>query len=156
MSKSVTPAPDPNKDKEKGIARERAAAQHMVQDWQRLDMDSSDDSGTDSEDALPGNGTAVCTETDDGIEVYECVACDKTFLSEASWDNHERSKKHKQAVFRLKKEMKLESEMFSEDEENAFAEGPLIGSGDLPEDLTEAMEDEMQGLTLANASNTVK
>lgn len=39
---------------------------------------------------------------DDGAggEIFECVACNKTFQSEASWGNHERSKKHKQAVFR--------------------------------------------------------
>jgi DnaJ family protein A protein 5 len=28
------------------------------------------------------------------------VACNKVFQSEPSWTNHERSKKHKQAVYR--------------------------------------------------------
>lgn len=51
------------------------------QDWQKL-RHSSDE---DEEDA-------------DEDQVYECVACNKTFLSEASWSNHERSKKHKQAM----------------------------------------------------------
>lgn len=37
------------------------------------------------------------------------MACGKTFASEASWVNHERSKKHKQAVWRLKKEMRAEA-----------------------------------------------
>lgn len=54
------------------------------QDWQRL-RHSSDEEGSENEGEE---------------EALECVACAKTFLSEASWANHERSKKHKQAVHR--------------------------------------------------------
>lgn len=43
-------------------------------------------------------------------EEWECVACNKTFRSEAAWDSHERSKKHMQAVERLKREMMEEAE----------------------------------------------
>lgn len=84
---------------ETAAARERAATEYEQQEWQRLHLDAlSDDS--DSEEEEIGDGTAVRQETDDGHEIFECVACNKTFLSEASWDNHERSKKHKQAVWR--------------------------------------------------------
>lgn len=38
------------------------------------------------------------------------MACGKTFRSEAAWDSHERSKKHMQAVERLKREMLEEDE----------------------------------------------
>ena len=37
--------------------------------------------------------------------IWDCVACNKRFLSEAAWFNHERSKKHKKEVERLKREM---------------------------------------------------
>lgn len=43
-------------------------------------------------------------------EEWECVACGKTFRSEAAWDSHERSKKHMQAVERLRREMMEEDE----------------------------------------------
>lgn len=54
------------------------------QDWQKL-RHSSDEEEDDM---------------DAEEQAFECIACAKTFLSEASWSNHERSKKHKQAVFR--------------------------------------------------------
>lgn len=56
-----------------------------------------------------GDGTGVRLDDGQGGEIFECVACGKTFASEASWINHERSKKHKQAVWRLKKEMRAEA-----------------------------------------------
>lgn len=61
----------------------RAAAEYQEQDWQVV-QDSSDESQPEPEAG----------------EAFECVACNKTFQSEASWNNHERSKKHKQAVYR--------------------------------------------------------
>lgn len=81
-------------------ARERAATEYEEQEWQRLHLDPLSDDTDTEEDEEFGDGTAARRETDDGHEIYECVACNKTFLSEASWDNHERSKKHKQAVWR--------------------------------------------------------
>lgn len=56
-----------------------------------------------------GDGTGVRLDDGQGGEIFECVACGKTFASEASWINHERSKKHKQAVWRVKKEMRAEA-----------------------------------------------
>lgn len=41
-------------------------------------------------------------------EEWECVACNKTFRSEAAWSSHERSKKHLRAVEQLKREMQDE------------------------------------------------
>ncbi|KAG2148999.1 DnaJ-domain-containing protein [Suillus bovinus] len=43
-------------------------------------------------------------------EEWECVACGKTFRSEAAWDSHERSKKHMREIERLKREMWQEEE----------------------------------------------
>ena len=40
------------------------------------------------------------------LEIWECVSCSKTFKSEGQYDAHERSKKHKQTVAKLKREMR--------------------------------------------------
>jgi len=69
--------------KKRAEERMQAAAQFQEQSWQKVIVDSDD---TDIEE-ISG-------------EALECVACGKTFQSEASWANHERSKKHKQAVYR--------------------------------------------------------
>ncbi|KAF9223560.1 DnaJ-domain-containing protein [Gyrodon lividus] len=45
-------------------------------------------------------------------EEWECVACSKSFRSEAAWDSHERSKKHMKEIERLKREMMRENEEF--------------------------------------------
>lgn len=47
----------------------------------------------------------AAAETGEDAEEWECIACGKTFRSEASWNSHERSKKHMQAVEQLKREM---------------------------------------------------
>ena len=46
----------------------------------------------------------------DESEEWECVACRKTFRSEAAWDSHERSKKHMKEVEKLRREMEDEDE----------------------------------------------
>ncbi|KAF9474678.1 DnaJ-domain-containing protein [Pholiota conissans] len=46
----------------------------------------------------------------DDAEEWECVACRKTFRSEAAWDSHERSKKHMKEVENLRREMEDEDE----------------------------------------------
>lgn len=93
-------APNAGDPTEKEDARLRAAAEYEEQEWQRLHLQDSSDESDAEDEQDQGDGTAVRTETDQGAEIFECVACYKTFMSEASWDNHERSKKHKQAVWR--------------------------------------------------------
>lgn len=93
--------------------RMRSAAEYQEQDWQRLKHDDSSDEEVQQE---IGDGTGLRTEDGTGGEIFECVACAKTFSSEASWENHERSKKHKQAVWRLRKEMLEEGDDLVEEE----------------------------------------
>jgi DnaJ family protein A protein 5 len=45
-------------------------------------------------------------------EEWQCVACDKSFRSEAAWVSHERSKKHMKEIERLKREMIEENQEF--------------------------------------------
>ncbi|CDO77186.1 hypothetical protein BN946_scf184705.g11 [Trametes cinnabarina] len=64
-------------------------------------------------------------------EEWECVACGKSFRSEAAWDSHERSKKHLKAVEALKRQMEKENEELGLDEDGALQESP---PSDVPPD----------------------
>ena len=77
------PAPQHEAAKKRAEERLQAAAQFQEQAWQKVVIDSDD---SDIEEEVEST--------------LECVACGKTFQSEASWSNHERSKKHKQAFYR--------------------------------------------------------
>ncbi|KAJ3788083.1 DnaJ domain-containing protein [Lentinula aff. detonsa] len=78
---------------------------YVEQDWQKIDHRAGDH---DLEWAV--------AEGDDSEE-WECVACNKSFRSEAAWDSHERSKKHLKEVERLRREMLEEGEMLGLDQE---------------------------------------
>ena|ERR1700761_501932 len=65
--------------------RAEASAAYIEQEWQRIS--SHDDAFGDLEGDPEG-------------EEWECIACDKSFRSEAAWDSHERSRKHLKAVSR--------------------------------------------------------
>jgi DnaJ family protein A protein 5 len=103
-SGSSTPAVLPDKtvqtEKQKEEARLQAAADYEEQEWQRLHLEPTSEESDDDEAEEEGDGTGVRLDDGQGGEIFECVACGKTFLTEASWENHERSKKHKQAVWR--------------------------------------------------------
>ena len=85
--------------------------EYVEQEWQRTVRPDID---ADLEWAAAEN---------DDEEEWECVACGKTFRSEAAWDSHERSKKHMQAVDRLKRAMQEEDEEFGLAEEEPAASG---------------------------------
>lgn len=71
---------------------------YVEQDWQKVTNDRQHD---DLEWAA-GEG--------EDPEEWECVACGKSFKSEAAWDSHERSKKHMKEIEKLKREMVKENE----------------------------------------------
>ncbi|KAI0667800.1 DnaJ domain-containing protein [Trametes maxima] len=56
-------------------------------------------------------------------EEWECVACGKSFRSEAAWDSHERSKKHLKAVEELKWQMEVENDELGLGAEEADNDG---------------------------------
>lgn len=93
----------------------------VEQEWQKA---SSRDADADL-DWAAGEGT------DD--EEWECVACGKSFRTEAAWDSHERSKKHLKAVEALKREMELDDEQLELD----MVEGgePPISDSELEESV---------------------
>lgn len=71
---------------------------YVEQEWQKTVPSVVDDHDLD---------WAVAEGKDS--EEWECVACGKTFRSEAAWDSHERSKKHMKEVEKLKREMRREN-----------------------------------------------
>jgi DnaJ family protein A protein 5 len=83
-----------------GTATPRKPAQastFVAQDWQTV---------AEPSDAAADLEWARAEGAED--EEWECVACNKTFRSEAAWNSHERSKKHLRAVEQLKREMQNE------------------------------------------------
>jgi DnaJ family protein A protein 5 len=85
----------------------------VAQDWQQV---------AEPSDAVTDLEWARAEGAED--EEWECIACNKTFRSEAAWNSHERSKKHLRAVELLKREMQDEEQELglgqsSDDEEGA-------------------------------------
>lgn len=69
----------------------------VAQDWQKV---------AETSDATADLEWARAEGAED--EEWECIACNKTFRSEAAWNGHERSKKHLRAVEQLKRVMQDE------------------------------------------------
>lgn len=81
----------------------KAENSYVEQDWQKIDAKLESD--------------LEWLHDDQEQEEWECIACSKSFQSEASWFSHERSRKHMKQV-----EM-LRMEMVEEDEELQLGEG---------------------------------
>ncbi|PPQ91000.1 hypothetical protein CVT25_013925 [Psilocybe cyanescens] len=106
---SIAPALTPQKSTP--ASKENIADLYVEQEWQKVetkglhaDLDWADAEGD--------------------MEEWECVACRKTFRSEAAWNSHERSKKHMKEVERLKWEMQEEDEALNLDAEAEDSETP--------------------------------
>ncbi|WWC87561.1 uncharacterized protein L201_002451 [Kwoniella dendrophila CBS 6074] len=130
--------------------RMKLASEYEEQSWQKLDGRRSDDEDAEEEednmaDQETGDGTGVRLDDGMGGEFFECVACSKTFASEASWSNHERSKKHKQSVWKLKKEMMAEARARGEttvisDDDEGEEENDEVEEGENEEIFEDAEE----------------
>lgn len=81
--------------------------------------------GTDSESDYDEDEDGVDSDVEDGdlaekyyIDDLYCVACNKAFKNISSFENHESSKKHRDNLERLKKQMQQEEEQYvNEDQE---------------------------------------
>lgn len=94
-------ASTPNRNAKSGTSTpSRVEAPTFVpQSWQQVDpLKNQIDAGDEWAEA-------------EGAEEFECVACRKTFRSEAAWASHERSKKHLKEMDRLRREMLEENEV---------------------------------------------
>lgn len=97
-------------------AKRQEAASFQAQSWQMAAepqaewaSDFSSGESYDS-DAPPSVGSDEELEE----EGLDCVACNKRFQTQAAWENHERSKKHKKEVQRLQREMLEEDELLGD------------------------------------------
>ncbi|KAG0143581.1 hypothetical protein CROQUDRAFT_717082 [Cronartium quercuum f. sp. fusiforme G11] len=96
--------------------REEEAQQFREQAWQ-MQQETSEGLSSEREegDSQRAEGSEADEDDDEeGPQVNDwyCAACGKDFNSQGAWDNHERSKKHKQNCFRLRKQLlKEESEL---------------------------------------------
>lgn len=147
---------DPEAARLREEERMRQAAQFEEQEWQKIKEDPLSEEEVD-EYAEEGDGTGLRMDDGAGGEIFECVACNKTFQSEASWANHERSKKHKQAVYRLAKEMRAEAGEFSDDDFVTPNEGTPAESEEEDEEDSDIDEDglaeELEKLEMKEAEN---
>ncbi|KAL4066764.1 DnaJ-domain-containing protein [Scleroderma citrinum] len=107
---------------------------YIEQEWQK----TTDPIANDNLDWAAAEGL-------DNPEEWECVACGKTFRSEAAWNTHERSKKHAKEIERLKREMMRDNEEFclddDEQHERSAEEPPTT-----PPDTGPISEDDMDQL----------
>ncbi|KAF8199497.1 hypothetical protein BJ912DRAFT_844738 [Pholiota molesta] len=101
---------------------------YVEQEWQKVEAKSHN-----------ADLDWAAAEGDDSEE-WECVACRKTFRSEAAWDSHERSKKHMKEVEMLRREMEeededleLDAEVEPSDLEDVQADEVHLPSGRDPE-----------------------
>ena len=97
------------------------------------DEESDDEAKGASREGSPAAAsptTAVDhSEDDDFDDDLFCVACDKSFKSAKSYENHERSRKHKENVEILKNLMKEEDkEVFSD--KSQLKEDEVEGNGE--------------------------
>jgi len=67
--------------------RQQTVPEYIEQDWQRIEHKYEDDRAGERDEA-------------EGGEEWECIACGRTFRSEAAWGSHERSRKHLKEVER--------------------------------------------------------
>lgn len=96
-------------------------APYVEQEWQKVARDHQHD---DLEWAAAGG---------EAPEEWECVACKKSFKSEAAWDSHERSKKHMKEVERLKREIRRENrELGLSGEGDNDKQGHVVGIDENP------------------------
>ncbi|ESK98276.1 hypothetical protein Moror_26 [Moniliophthora roreri MCA 2997] len=96
-------------------AQQQPLDNYVEQDWQKIDTSHQH---VDLEwAAAEGEDT----------EEWECVACRKSFRSEAAWDSHERSRKHMKEVERLRREMQKENVDFGLADKDEGDEG-LVGA----------------------------
>src|SRR6266702_2066768 len=118
QTRSPTPTPSTAATGTTTPKRTAPRSTFVVQDWQKV---------AELSDAAADLEWARAEGTED--EEWECIACNKTFRSEAAWNSHERSKKHLRTVEQLKREMQdeeLELELGQADGEFADADAEEV------------------------------
>lgn len=116
-------------------AKRAQAAAFQAQSWQQTQDMPLSDSEFSSGEEYTGEALSALGSDAEESEILDCVACNKQFQSRASWENHERSKKHKKEVQRLQREMREEDALLDEElakDTQGVSLDPASGDEDQP------------------------
>lgn len=79
-----------------GVSAPPTASQSKANSDQEEGDSASEDDNDDAFDAEDD----VDEESEEEPDGWDCIACHKSFASQGQWENHEKSKKHKQAIWK--------------------------------------------------------
>ncbi|KAK2149764.1 hypothetical protein LSH36_437g02101 [Paralvinella palmiformis] len=125
-----------------------SAMSALEKDLEKLDANYAEQFGEELDTPSDDEGEEEENEgTDDYLDDFFCVACNKEFKTEKAYANHERSKKHKENTSFLKAQMLAEEAVLFDLHENnkISAEGDQAAGGietRLTDDETESAGDE--------------
>lgn len=127
-------------------------------DSSEYDDESDDDdvSGDEEQDIDEDIEGAENGDTDELLYVDDlyCVACNKAFKNESSYENHESSKKHRENTERLKKRLQAEEKMYKDENKSDVGD---IGEDDLDdEDINDGTLDESDPVPKQKLSKKAK
>ncbi|CAG2194174.1 DNAJA5 [Mytilus edulis] len=104
-----------------------------------------------------------CDEEEEEEEYYDdlfCVACNKSFKSEKSYVNHEKSKKHKEGVAFLKEEMKESGDGIDEpltlNEDDNSDEEEIISSSKLSKKQKKKKKQQQKNISMVDEDDLVE
>lgn len=141
-SRSQPPITSPPRHSPAPRVKTESAPAYVEQEWQKTNTFGVED----LEWAL--------AEGNDDPEVFECVACEKSFKSEAAWNSHERSKKHIKNVEVLRRQMGEEArELGLPDPSDELGPEPAEDSGQSEGSVTPPLDDG-SGVKHENLHNT--
>ncbi|KAJ9097707.1 hypothetical protein QFC21_004745 [Naganishia friedmannii] len=84
-----------------GVSAAPTAAPSKANSDNGVDEEDGADDGSQDENNVDDSDE----ESEDEPDGWDCIACHKSFSSQGQWENHEKSKKHKQAMWKLQKQM---------------------------------------------------
>ncbi len=112
-----TPNTQTAEDKAKAQRDARKAQAARARAVQIAKMEQEEQAVSHWATARPADEVDEESEEEVDEDIYECVACNKTFKSERQYDAHEKSKKHQKAIQALKKKMQKDNAHLDLDED---------------------------------------
>ncbi|KAH6872641.1 hypothetical protein BKA58DRAFT_149864 [Alternaria rosae] len=142
-----TPNTQTAEDKAKAQRDARKAQAARARAAQIAKMEQEEQAVPSWATARPADEVEEESEAEVEEDVYECVACNKTFKSERQYDAHEKSKKHQKAIQALKKKMQKDNAHLDLDEDALKSDEILPVEDELPLDV-EISADEGSGASI--------
>ncbi|XP_067631185.1 dnaJ homolog subfamily C member 21 [Eurosta solidaginis] len=126
-----------------------AQLKQLAQDYGDSSAEEDSDDTGDEEEDVEGNENEEVESTEEYFYVDDlyCVACNKMFKNDRAYENHESSKRHREALERMKVEMQAEEEAFQENNEDVQeSEEEVLDSqtGDSADEKTVAQSDKRE------------